>query len=207
MQNAPKRRSLAKVGTIASGALVGALVITATPAAQATEQASNPTPPVFSSIFQQVTTTEALEVSPLAAGMVVPLESFGVSAGFGHSTGVHAGRSHAGIDMTGPDNAKIRSATDGKVVQAGPSGGYGNLVTVKTEDGHKLLYAHMSKIVVKKGDQVTAGETLGRQGSTGHSTGPHLHFEVHNKKGKPINPVEFLGLERQQLIKMGKASD
>lgn len=203
MENANRNRSLATVGTVVSAAVVGALVLTATPVAQPVAQATDESTPVFANVFAQVS-APATSTPELSDGTVLPMETFDVSAGFGHSTGVHAGRSHAGVDMTGPSGAKILSATDGKVIQAGSSGGYGNLVTVKTETGEKVLYAHLSKINVEKGDQVTAGQTLGKQGSTGHSTGPHLHFEVRNKKDKPINPIQFLGLDRKELVQLGK---
>jgi len=81
----------------------------------------------------------------------------------------------------------------GKVIFAGIKGGYGNCIIIKHANGFETLYGHLSKIKVKKGHQVEIGEHIGNIGSTGRSTGPHLHYEVH-QNGKRINPQSFLTL-------------
>ncbi len=97
--------------------------------------------------------------------------------------GLH-GPGHRGIDIGAPTGTPIYAAAGGKVLIAktGWSGGYGNMAIIQHPNGTKTLYAHMSKLKAKTGDSVTQGEIIGNVGSTGHSTGPHLHFEVFNAK-------------------------
>lgn len=85
---------------------------------------------------------------------------------------------HTGIDIDAPSGAKIIATNSGKVIMAGWNGGYGNCVIIDHGEGIATLYAHQSKILVKVGDKVEKGDTIGKVGSTGLSTGPHLHFEV-----------------------------
>ncbi len=99
------------------------------------------------------------------------------------------GRLHAGVDLAVAPGTPIRSVGAGTVVSAGANfGGYGISVLVDHGNGYLTHYAHMSAKSVSVGDRVTAGQVLGKEGSTGHVTGPHLHFEVH--KGSFQNPVE-----------------
>ncbi len=144
------------------------------------------------------------KANKVASSKVVPIKNFDVSARYGSNSGVHSGRGHSGVDMAAPHGQKVVSATRGKVVHAGPEGAYGNLVKVRTSDGKRILYAPLTAISVKKGDRTAAGDKIGREGSTGRSTGPHLHFEVWNKKGNPIDPVKYLGLNYKQLKKAGR---
>lgn len=98
-------------------------------------------------------------------------------------------RHHSGVDMAAPQNAHVRAALAGTVVFADVHGGYGKLVTILHENGYSTLYGHLNEILVNPGDKVTAGSLIGRLGSTGRSTGPHLHFEIH-LNGKPLDPVK-----------------
>jgi len=100
---------------------------------------------------------------------------------------------HPGIDFQGHRGDAVKCTANGKVVFAGWSGGYGNCIRIKHTNDFETLYGHLSKIGVKVGQQVSVGENIGAVGSTGHSTGNHLHYEV-RKNGKPINPVKFLTL-------------
>jgi murein DD-endopeptidase MepM/ murein hydrolase activator NlpD len=100
------------------------------------------------------------------------------------------GRMHTGIDLAGPYGSPIRAVTAGEVIEAGRESGYGNIVKIRHADGVVTYYAHMKKILVFSGP-VTAGQQIGEEGNTGHSTGPHLHFEV-RINDEPINPVPWL---------------
>ena len=103
------------------------------------------------------------------------------------------GRMHRGIDIAAPVGTPIVAAADGEVISAGwNSGGYGNLVKIKHFNGSISLYAHNSKILVRKGEWVKQGQQIAKMGSTGFSTGPHLHFEIHVKGKKAVNPIALL---------------
>ncbi len=87
-------------------------------------------------------------------------------------------RMHNGLDFRAEKGAKVRATKDGVVTAAGKSGGFGKRVTIDHGDGYSTLSAHLWRIRVKEGDKVSTGDVIGRVGSTGLSTGPHLHFEV-----------------------------
>ena len=101
------------------------------------------------------------------------------------------GGRHTGIDIAGPTGSSIRAADGGTVSFAGWQGGYGNFVIVKHSDGLVTRYAHCSKILVSSGQSVSQGQTIATRGSTGNSTGPHLHFEV-MQNGSFRNPLSYL---------------
>lgn len=102
---------------------------------------------------------------------------------------------HSGIDIGGPNGGAIKASNDGRVIFAGWYGGYGQVVILDhgVVRGQPIttLYAHMSSISVSKGQQVKRGQTVGREGSTGYSTGPHCHFEV-RVNGQPRNPLNYI---------------
>ncbi len=103
------------------------------------------------------------------------------------------GRMHKGIDIAGPVGTPILAAGGGVVTYAGwNSGGYGNLVEVTHPDGSVSLYAHNSRIMVREGQRVRQGQQIASMGSTGNSTGPHLHFEIHSPGKGAVNPVGLL---------------
>jgi murein DD-endopeptidase MepM/ murein hydrolase activator NlpD len=119
-----------------------------------------------------------------AAAWVNPNPTAYVSSCFGQRWG----RLHAGVDMAGPNGTPIVAAGAGVVVRAGEASGYGNAVLIDHGNGYLTHYGHLSAITVQVGQQVAAGQQIGDEGSTGHSTGPHLHFEVH--QGFYQNPIE-----------------
>lgn len=98
------------------------------------------------------------------------------------------GRMHTGIDIAGDTGDRVQAAKDGVVAAAGRMGGYGLAVKLDHPDGTSTLYAHASRLLVKKGQKVKQGDTIALVGSTGHSTGPHLHFEVivRNRSQDPL---------------------
>lgn len=100
-------------------------------------------------------------------------------------------RFHDGLDIAAPHGNSVYAYTDGKVVQAGWNGGYGLAILIDHGNGLKTRYAHLSKVNVRVGQRVKTGERIGAVGSTGSSTGPHLHFEV-IKWGKTTNPLNYI---------------
>ena len=100
-----------------------------------------------------------------------------------------ARRFHAGVDLPAAKGTPVVSVAPGRVLEAGESGGYGLQVTVEHADGWTSRYAHLSKIEVRPGDRIPRGARLGRVGSSGRSTGPHLHFET-ARFGEPVDPAK-----------------
>ena len=116
-----------------------------------------------------------------------------ITSAFGYRTHPIYGdrRLHAGIDLRGTTGTPIYAAAPGEVVFAGVRGGYGNCVIIDHGGGVATLYAHQSKLAVQVGDEVARGQVIGAVGSTGFSTGPHLHFEV-RVRGVPADPLGYL---------------
>lgn len=101
------------------------------------------------------------------------------------------GEFHPGLDLAGTIGDPIKSTADGKVIFASIKGGYGNCVIIKHAYKYETLYGHLSEIDVKVGQNVKAGDVIGKLGSTGRSTGPHVHYEIiHNNEKK--NPINYL---------------
>ncbi len=119
-----------------------------------------------------------------------------ITSTFGHRENPFGGNNvetHKGLDISGPIGSPVKAMAEGVVEFAGLRGGFGNCIMLKHAFGFETLYGHLSKILVKVGDKITIGETIGKIGSTGRSTGPHLHYEIH-KNGQKINPQSFLTL-------------
>jgi murein DD-endopeptidase MepM/ murein hydrolase activator NlpD len=117
----------------------------------------------------------------------------GVSSGYGYRIHPIYGtrRLHTGLDISGGSGTPIAAAKGGTVLSAGWRGGYGNAVVISHGGGITTLYAHQSQMNVSNGQQVSRGDIIGWVGSTGASTGPHLHFEV-RVNGSPVNPRPYL---------------
>jgi len=127
--------------------------------------------------------------SPSAAGFIWPVEGT-VTSGFGYRWG----RMHEGIDISVPEGTPIRAAADGTVIleqSEYESGGYGNYTCVDHGGGLSTCYAHQSSFAASVGASVSQGDVIGYSGNTGHSTGPHLHFEV-RINGAPTDPLGYL---------------
>jgi len=131
----------------------------------------------------------ALARTPFA----MPVSGARMTSGFGPRRDPITGgrRLHAGQDWGGTRGAPIRATADGVVVFAGRQSGYGNLVTIRHDFGFETRYAHLSSIAVREGQRVSRGEHIGGMGSTGRSTGVHLHYEI-RVGGEPINPMTYI---------------
>jgi murein DD-endopeptidase MepM/ murein hydrolase activator NlpD len=144
-------------------------------------------------------TSSGSSSSGTASGPVRFLRPLNVPEGDGF--GYPGGRRHDGIDFPAPMGTPVGAAGVGTVISAGwNSGGYGNLVIVQHRLGFQTWYAHLSRFAVSAGSHVAGGVRIGYVGSTGHSTGPHLHFEVRHN-GVPINPEPYF-LARSSLGKL-----
>jgi murein DD-endopeptidase MepM/ murein hydrolase activator NlpD len=108
-----------------------------------------------------------------------------------HTMGGGGAQFHSGIDISVPTGTPVRAAQGGTVAFAGYNGAYGKVVKLDHTDGFSTLYAHNSRLLVYVGQSIDAGEVICLSGSTGRSTGPHLHFEVH-KDGWPVDPLPYL---------------
>lgn len=98
---------------------------------------------------------------------------------------------HKGMDIAAPNGTSIKAAADGTITYSGWMGGYGNLIIISHANGIQTYYGHCSKLYLKKGTQVKAGDVIAAVGSTGNSTGNHLHFEI-RKNGTQINPQKYV---------------
>ncbi|WP_199246725.1 peptidoglycan DD-metalloendopeptidase family protein [[Phormidium] sp. ETS-05] len=142
----------------------------------------------------------ALQLPPLgAANIYLPEEMPAFNGYIWPTTGTLTsgygwrwGRMHYGIDIAGPIGTPIFAAAAGVVTYADWSDGYGYLVEIQHADGSLTLYAHNSRILVQEGELVDQGQQLSEMGSTGRSTGPHLHFEIHQPDSGPVNPLALL---------------
>lgn len=123
----------------------------------------------------------------------IPLEQFQLSSGFGTRTDPLNGRKamHRGLDFRAATGATVYATAPGRVVHAGWSGPFGRMVEIDHGHGIRTRYAHLKKILVKARQRVANREKIGQVGSSGRSTGPHLHYEV-RYKGVPLNPQKFL---------------
>ena len=135
---------------------------------------------------------DAKGVSSKKPLMKTPVNGARMSSGFGMRRHPILGytKMHGGTDFAAPTGTPVLAAGDGKVEMAGRNGGYGNYVKLKHKDGLKTAYAHLSRFAkgIRPGKRVYQGDVIGYVGSTGASTGPHLHYEVH-VNGKKKNPL------------------
>jgi murein DD-endopeptidase MepM/ murein hydrolase activator NlpD len=122
---------------------------------------------------------------------VMPVSGYDITATFG-SGGDLWSSTHTGLDLAAPEGAPVGSAAAGRVTSTGYDGSYGNKVVVTHNDGTQTWYCHLSGIYVGSGETVAAGTTIGAVGSTGNSTGPHLHLEVRPGGGAPVDPYAYL---------------
>ena len=128
------------------------------------------------------------------AGFVAPVEGAPLSTAYRAAGSSWSSGYHTGVDFSVGAGTPVKAVTDGEVVSAGWGGAYGNQVVIRHADGRYSQYAHLSQLTVSAGQRVGAGDQIGLSGSTGNSTGPHLHFEVRTGPdyGSDIDPVAYL---------------
>jgi murein DD-endopeptidase MepM/ murein hydrolase activator NlpD len=156
------------------------------------ESAGNST---FKSLFDSWKKLDQLQDGVIAIPSDKPVRtSVSFTSGFGVRSDpfMRGAAMHPGIDLAGAFGTPIFATAEGTVLRAGwNSGGYGNMVEIDHGRGIITRYGHMSAVLVHAGDRVTRGEQVGRMGSTGRSTGNHLHYEV-RIDGRPVNPIPFM---------------
>lgn len=133
-------------------------------------------------------TSDSSNLTVTSTGYVVPFSNdveYKVTSVYGKRKAPTAGATsyHRGIDIAANKGTPIHAISGGEVISAGTRGGYGYCVRVRQDDGKIVYYAHCSKLTVKEGDRIKAGDVVGNVGSTGVSTGPHLHLEIRTKDG------------------------
>lgn len=147
----------------------------------------------FRSLFQTWQKLDVLEQTVIAIPSMQPVENVRLTSSFGvRSDPFHGSAAmHAGIDIPGPIGTPIYATADGVIGRSGRFGGYGNLITVNHGKGIETRYGHLSKILVAANTRVRRGQLIGLMGSTGRSTGSHLHYEV-RIDGAAVNPMPFM---------------
>ncbi|MFM9369145.1 M23 family metallopeptidase [Streptomyces sp. Da 82-17] len=135
---------------------------------------------------------EAERLAKLARSFTAPLASYTISTVFGQAGSMWSSGYHTGLDFAAPTGTPIKSIHSGTVKEAGWSGSYGYRTVIELDDGTELAYNHQSSMSVSVGQEVKTGDVIGRVGSTGNSTGPHLHFEVKTAGGELIDPSAWL---------------
>lgn len=180
---APSR--VAKTGSAMGGPLVEANSTEARADLAADQQ--------FRSLFMTWKKLDRLEQGVIAIPSVQPVQKLQFTSNFGIRSDPFRGTAamHAGVDIPGPSGTPIYATADGIVSHAGRQGGYGNMVEINHGKGIATRYGHLSKIIVADNTRVKRGQLIALMGSTGRSTGPHLHYEV-RIDGHAVNPVPFL---------------
>ena len=147
----------------------------------------------FRSLFMTWKKLDRLEQGVIAIPSVQPVQKLQFTSNFGIRTDPFRGTAamHSGVDIPGPTGTPIYATADGVVSHAGRQGGYGNMVEINHGKGIATRYGHLSRIIVADNTRVKRGQLIALMGSTGRSTGPHLHYEV-RIDGHAVNPVPFL---------------
>ncbi|CAL9378374.1 M23 family metallopeptidase [Streptomyces sp. enrichment culture] len=155
------------------------------PAEKPAQQSSEKSAPQTST---QTTANQA------ASGYSSPVPGGGVGTAYKVAGSMWSSGYHTGVDFSVPTGTSLKAVGSGTVVSAGWAGAYGNQVVIKLSDGYYAQYAHLSSLSVSAGQTVSGGQQVGLSGSTGNSTGPHLHFEIRTSPnyGSDVDPVSYL---------------
>jgi murein DD-endopeptidase MepM/ murein hydrolase activator NlpD len=163
------------------------------PSASSTPTVKGQPDPAFRALFQSWKRLEQLQQGIVAIPSQRPVDAVTFTSGFGVRSDPFRGGAamHAGVDIPGPMGTPIYATADGVVARGEWANGYGNLVELDHGKGIQTRYGHLSAILVQPGMRVTRGQLIARMGSTGRSTGSHLHYEV-RLDGHAVNPMPFL---------------
>src|SRR5690606_31639182 len=148
----------------------------------------------FKQLFNSWKKLDNISQGAIAVPSDKPVKTAAFTSGYGVRSDPFRGAAamHAGIDLAGPAGTPIYATADGVVAEAEYNrGGYGNLVKINHGRGIETRYAHLSSMTVSPGQRVSRGQVIGRMGSTGRSTGSHLHYEV-RIDGRAVNPIPFM---------------
>ncbi|MFC9704527.1 peptidoglycan DD-metalloendopeptidase family protein [Streptomyces sp. NPDC056943] len=162
-------------------------------ASRSSERSSAPAAATSETSASQSQTSQSSGSSASASGWVAPVTG-GFSTPYRASGSMWSSGYHTGVDFIASSGTTVRAVGAGTVVSAGWSGAYGNEVVIQHADGNYSQYAHLSSLSVSSGQTVTGGQQLGLSGSTGNSTGPHLHFEIRTSPsyGSDVDPLAYL---------------
>lgn len=151
------------------------------------------TDPRFTELYVSWQRVRQLESAMQSLPSFIPIRNYTLTSQFGYRHDPFNGytASHTGLDMAAPSGEPVYAAAGGRVLRASYFGGYGNCIDIDHGHGIVTRYGHLSKIAVKVGQRVAIGEKIGAVGSTGRSTGPHLHYEV-RVDNRPLNPRRFI---------------
>ena len=161
--------------------------------------------PTFKQLFTSWKKLDNLASGAIAVPSDKPVKTAAFTSGYGVRSDPFRGSAamHPGIDLAGPYGTPIYATADGTVLRAGwNNGGYGNLIEIDHGRGIATRYGHLSQVLVSAGDHIARGQLIARMGSTGRSTGSHLHYEV-RIDGRPVNPIPFMK-STDYLVEMQK---
>ncbi|UZK70622.1 M23 family metallopeptidase [Sphingomonas sp. S1-29] len=160
----------------------------------------------FRSLFQSWKKLDTLEQAVIAIPSLQPVENLTLTSSFGVRSDPFRGTAamHAGLDIPGPIGTPVYATADGVVSRAQRAGAYGNLVEINHGKGIQTRYGHLSRVIVSGNTRVKRGQLVGLMGSTGRSTGSHLHYEV-RIDGRPVNPMPYMQSADMLLASQDKA--
>jgi murein DD-endopeptidase MepM/ murein hydrolase activator NlpD len=197
LDNAPLARCktlLIHSGQTAAFAIVAVFAAAAAP--NAAREAATPPPALVAIPVAPPVKAEVEKAGPITRQIVftAPVRGYAINSTFGlRKLAIEAkARAHKGVDIAAPKGTAVFTAAEGAVVRTGyDAAGYGNFIEVRHPNGMTTLYGHLSRIDVAHGDAIATGQRIGLVGSTGYSTGPHLHFEV-RRDGAQVNPTKVV---------------
>ncbi|MDQ1193235.1 murein DD-endopeptidase MepM/ murein hydrolase activator NlpD [Brevundimonas vesicularis] len=206
LSNAPMARC--KTLLIHSGqtaAFAAVAVFAAAAAPNAAREAALPPPTQIAAPVSPPLKAEVEKAGPITRqiAFTAPVRGYAINSPFGlRKLAIEAkARAHKGVDIAAPKGTTVFTAAEGEVIRTGyDPEGYGNFIEVRHPNGMSTLYGHLSRIDVANGDAVASGQRIGLVGSTGYSTGPHLHFEV-RRGGAQVNPTKVVDRHFEVTVK------